>query len=100
MEVITMIIQIVTFESAMSEEEVLKTAKERAEQFRAVPGLRQKFYAKTGQPGQYAGIYHWDSMQAMAAYRDSDLAASIPQAYGVKAPPKIEIFETSFSLYD
>lgn len=34
-----MVIQIVKFESALSEEEVLATANARADQFRALPGL-------------------------------------------------------------
>lgn len=93
-----MIIQIVKFESALSEEEVLTTAKERAPQFQALAGLLQKYYIKLGQPNQYGGIYVWDSVESLAAYRESELAASIPTAYGVKGEPAIEIVDTLFQL--
>ena len=91
-----MIIQIIKFESALSEDEVLLTAKERADQFRAIPGLLQKYYVKLSQPNQYGGVYLWDSMDSLSSYRESDLAASIPAAYKVMGPPTIEILDTLF----
>jgi heme-degrading monooxygenase HmoA len=93
-----MVIQIVKFESALSEEEVLATAKERAAQFQAIRGLLQKYYVKVGQSNQYGGIYLWDSMESLNSYRESDLAASIPEAYEVTGPPTVEIFDTLFQL--
>jgi heme-degrading monooxygenase HmoA len=93
-----MIVQIVRFETTLSEEKVLATAKERAPQFKAMPGLLQKYYVKLGQPNQYGGIYIWDSMESLSSYRESDLAASIPEAYKVVGPPSIEIFDTLFQL--
>lgn len=93
-----MIIQIVKFESALSEEEVMATAKERAAQFKAMPGLLQKYYVKVGQPNQYGGIYIWDSMESLNSYRESYLAASIPEAYKVLGQPTVEIFDTLFQL--
>jgi heme-degrading monooxygenase HmoA len=93
-----MIIQIVKFESALSEDEVLATAKERADQFRSLPGLLQKYYVKLGQPNQYGGVYLWDSMESLSSYRESDLAASIPTAYKVMGPPTVEILDTLFQL--
>jgi heme-degrading monooxygenase HmoA len=93
-----MIIQIVKFESALSEEEVLARAKERAGQFRAMPGLLQKYYFKVGQTNQYGGIYVWDSMESLNSYRESEMAASIPKAYEVVGAPTIEILDTLFQL--
>jgi heme-degrading monooxygenase HmoA len=93
-----MIIQIVKFESALSEKEVMATAKERAPQFQAIPGLVQKYYAKLGRPNQYAGIYLWESMESLNSYLDSDLAASIPDAYKVKGQPTVDILDTVFQL--
>lgn len=93
-----MIIQIVKFRSGLSDAEVLITAKERASQFQSVPGLLQKYYVKAGEPNQYAGIYLWDSIESLNSYRESDLAAGIPEAYKVLGPPDIEIFETVFQL--
>ena len=93
-----MIIQVIKFESALSENEVLAVAKERVDQFRALPGLLQKYYVKVGQPNHYGGVYIWDSMESLNAFRESDLAASIPAAYKVMGPPSIEILDTLFQL--
>ncbi|MDH5526499.1 MAG: YdhR family protein [Nitrospirota bacterium] len=93
-----MIIQIVKFESALSEAEVLAVAESRLEQFRALPGLLQKYYVKTGQPNHYGGMYVWDSMESLTAFRESDLAATIPSAYQVVGAPEIEILEGMFPL--
>ena len=93
-----MIVQIIKFQTTLSEEEVLAKAKERAPQFQAVPGLVQKYYVKGSEPNQYGGIYVWDSVESLNAYRASDLAASIPQAYEVQGAPSVEILDTLFRL--
>ena len=93
-----MIIQLVKFETTLSESEVLDTANERADQFRALPGLVQKYYVKLSEPNQYGGVYLWDSRESLAAYRESDLAASIPTAYKVKGSPTVEILDVLFQL--
>ena len=93
-----MIIQIIKFETTLSEDEVLSTAKERADQFRSLPGLLQKYYVKLGPPNQYGGVYIWDSMESLKSYRESDLADSIPAAYKVIGPPTVEILDTLFQL--
>lgn len=85
-----MVIQIIKFESQLSESEVLAVAEERAPQFRAMPGLVQKYYARLAEPNCYAGIYVWDSEESMAAYRASDLAAKIPSAYKIQGVPRVE----------
>jgi heme-degrading monooxygenase HmoA len=93
-----MIIQIIKFETSLSEAEVLAVANERADRFRALPGLLQKYYIALDQPNQYGGIYVWDSKESLSAYRESDLAASIPDAYKVKGEPKVETVDTLFRL--
>ncbi len=95
-----MIIQIVKFETKLPLEEVLDVAQKRAPEFRRVPGLLQKYYVRTDLPNKYAGVYFWDSLDSMKKYRESDLAASIPQAYKVLGPPEIEVFEAAFTLRD
>lgn len=60
-----MIIQIIKFESALSEDKVMAVAEERVPQFRAIPGLLQKYYVKPGQPNHYGGIYVWDSTASL-----------------------------------
>jgi heme-degrading monooxygenase HmoA len=92
------IIQVVTFESELPEKEVMAVAKSRIDEFRALPGLVQKYYVKLQQPNRYGGVYLWDSMASLAAYRESDLAKSIPQAYKIKGTPTVEILDALFPL--
>lgn len=95
-----MILQTVTFSSALSEAELLRVARERAPQFRALPGLLQKYYVKGNEPGQYRGVYIWDSLESLEEFRRSDLAASIPTAYKAQAAPVVERLEILFPLRD
>jgi heme-degrading monooxygenase HmoA len=93
-----MIIQIIKLKSELSEEKLLQTAREREPNFKAIPGLLQKYYVKLNQEGQYGGVYIWDSKESMQSYRESDLAASIPQAYKLIEAPDIEILDVLFQL--
>jgi heme-degrading monooxygenase HmoA len=93
-----MIIQIVKFETSLSEDEVIAVANERLDRFQALPGLVQKYYIKLEQPNHYGGVYIWDSIESLSAYRKSDLASSIPEAYKVKGTPDIEIVDVLFPL--
>ena len=95
-----MILQIVKLKTALSEEELLRVAHERAPEFRAIPGLVQKYYLRRQGEGEFAGVYLWDSMESLMEYRESDLAKSIPEAYQVVEPPVIEIGEVLFPLRD
>lgn len=93
-----MVIQIIKLRSSLSEEEVTKVAHERAELFKEVPGLLQKYYVKTDQSNGYAGVYIWDSMDSIKAFKNSELAATIPAAYKLEGPPDIEILPGIFAL--
>ena len=93
-----MLIQIIRLKSALAEEEAMKIAHERAEQFKMVPGLVQKYYVRTGEENGYAGVYIWDSIDSMTAFRNSDLAKTIPEAYKLTAPPDIELLDVIFKL--
>lgn len=93
-----MVLQIVKLRTSLSEEELLTIARERAPQFRAMPGLVQKYYVRGKGEGEFAGVYLWDSMESLKAFRASDLAKSIPDAYGVLEPPVIELSEVLFPL--
>ena len=95
-----MFLQIIRLRSELSEEELLRIAHERAPQFRAIPGLLQKYYVRRAGPGEYAGVYVWDSAESLAAFRESELARSIPEAYRLVEPPEIEIGEVLFPLRD
>ena len=93
-----MILQIIKLKSKLPEEELLKKARSREPQFKAIPGLIQKYYVKTDQPGQYGGIYVWDSVDSLRSYQESDLAKSIPEAYEILEAPNIEIMDILFQL--
>jgi heme-degrading monooxygenase HmoA len=93
-----MIVQFVKFPSVLGEDEVRRTMEERAPQFRALPGLLQKYYGRERETGEFCGIYIWDSEESLAAFRASDLARTIPDAYRVARQPRIEIFDVLFPL--
>lgn len=73
-------------------DEMEQRYKERMPQFRDVPGLVQKYYAFDESSKEWAGIYLWDSEESLAAYLESDLRKSIPSAYELTGPPRIERF--------
>jgi len=93
-----MIIQTIKFKSQLTEEEVMRIARERESQFQAIPGLIQKYYIKPQQENHYGGVYIWDSIESLNAYRASDLATSIPTAYGIIGVPDIEVVDVIFQL--
>jgi heme-degrading monooxygenase HmoA len=92
------IIQIIRIKSELPEEELLKIAREREPQFKAIPGLIQKYYIRLGSEGEYGGVYVWDSPESLKAYRESELAATSAKAYKVVAAPSVEIADILFQL--
>lgn len=95
-----MIMQIVKLKSALSDEELERVARERLPQFKALDGLVQKYYVRREGEGAFAGVYLWDSMESLMAFRESDLAKSIPAAYQLVEPPVFETGEVLFPLRD
>ena len=77
---------------------MLNVAKEREPQFKAIPGIIQKYYVKMAEPGMYGGIYIWDSIESLKMFKESDLAKTIPLAYKAIEPPSIEIADIMFKL--
>ena len=76
--------------SKLSREEFEKRYKERMPKIRDVSGLVQKYYAYDPSTEAWAGIYLWQSPEALDAYLASDLRRSIQSAYELTAPPRIE----------
>ena len=95
-----MILLVVKVKSPLPEEELRRRAKKREPDFKAFPGLLQKYYVKLGEPGLYGGVYVWDSMESLQAYKESDLAKSIPAAYEMVEPPEMEVMDIMFQLRD
>ena len=89
---------LVKAKTELTKEEFLKIARERESQFEAIPGLIQKYYIKTSSPGEYGGVYIWDSMESFKKYKESELAATIAKAYKTIGPPSTEIMDILFEL--
>ena len=84
--------------SDLPREELERRYKERMPAFRDVPGLVQKYYAYDEAAEEWAGIYLWESEEALADYLESDLRKSIPSAYRLTAPPIVERYPLVDSL--
>lgn len=78
--------------SELSRAEFERRYKERLPLFRDFAGLIQKYYSYDESTGEWAGIYLWDSEESLAKYLESDLRRSIPAAYQLTQPPRIERF--------
>lgn len=88
----------VRIKSALEFEELERRAKERLPRFKEVPGLVQKFYGKDPATGDVCGIYIFESQQALADFRDSELAKTIPAAYEA-TDVRREVYEMMFPLH-
>jgi hypothetical protein len=88
-----LVVELVTFATGLGEEDVLRTIEERAPDYRSVPGLVQKLYIRDPETGEYGGIYVWENAAASGAFRDSELARTIPSAYRVDGRPRVRSFE-------
>jgi heme-degrading monooxygenase HmoA len=93
-----MLIQFVKFKSALSTEDVQKVIHERSARYEALPGLLEKYYGVEQETGEVCGVYIWDSVESLRAFRESDLAKTIPSAYRVVGSPRIEVFDLVLQL--
>jgi hypothetical protein len=71
----------VRIKSGLDAQEFERRLLERRPRFRDVPGLVQKLYGRDGATGDVCGIYFFESAEALAAYRETELARTIPTAY-------------------
>jgi heme-degrading monooxygenase HmoA len=83
---------LVRFRSELSLDEIMKVAEERLPQFQALAGLQQKYYIQDVESGEFGGVYLWESPEALAEYRGSELQASIAAAYQTEGKPRVEIY--------
>jgi hypothetical protein len=65
------LVVVARFKSALSLDEAKRVVEERAPEVRALPGLTQKYYLEDVNTGELAGLYMWDSADALEAYRHS-----------------------------
>jgi heme-degrading monooxygenase HmoA len=95
-----MIIQTTRFRSSLSDAEVTRLIQERASQFRAVPGLVQKYYVKDEKTGERGAVYVWESEAAMLAFRETALARSMNEVYKLEGDRRVEVFDVTQVLRD
>jgi heme-degrading monooxygenase HmoA len=91
---------LVRFTSRLTLDEVRKVMEERAPEFRTLAGLQQKYYLQDADSGEYAGLYLWESSEALTAYRESELRASIAAAYQAEGEPRVEVYRVIKTLRD
>lgn len=71
----------VRISSRLDADELERRMRERLPAFNNVPGLIQKIFARDPDSNAICGIYFFEDRAALDAYRDSELAKSIPAAY-------------------
>jgi hypothetical protein len=71
----------VRVKSQLEAEELERRLIERRPRFLEVPGLVQKIYGKDEATGELCGIYFFENREALAAFRETELAKTIPTAY-------------------
>jgi quinol monooxygenase YgiN len=89
---------LVRVKSRLQFDEIMKIVNERAPEFRALAGLQQKYYLQDSATGEMGGLYLWESQEALDAYRESELRASIAKAYQAEGEPRIEVFRVIKTL--
>lgn len=65
--------------------------KERAQQFRKLPGLRSKAFLLDAKRGEIGGNYVWETREALDAYLRSDLYLNVVRKLG--EPTELRIYE-------
>jgi hypothetical protein len=81
------------FKSGLPTDEILKVVDERAEQYRRVHGLIQKYYVQDRKSNHIGGIFVFDSKENLKSFRDSELAKSTGKAYQFIEPPSVRVLE-------
>lgn len=87
------VVLLVRFKSALSLEEITDVVNSRIDQFRALDGLMQKYYLHDKQTGEIAGLYLWESAEALGEYQKSKLRKTIAAAYEAVGAPRVEVYE-------
>jgi len=97
---IPQLVLLVKFKSRLPPDEMHTIMEERADDFRALEGLQQKYYLQDKATGEVAGLYLWESAEAFDEYRKSELRASIAAAYQAETEPRIEVYDLLMVLRD
>ncbi len=79
-------------------DELKRRLLERRPQFREVAGLLQKIYGRDEETGQLCGIYFFNDRSHLEAFRETELAKTIPSAYEA-VEVRAETYEVLYPLY-
>jgi heme-degrading monooxygenase HmoA len=88
----------VRIKSSLSAQEFERRLAERRPRFREVPGLVQKIYGRDGETGNVCGVYFFESEDALAEFRETELARTIPTAYEA-VDVRREAYEVLYPLW-
>lgn len=91
------LILFVRISSDLSPEELERRVNERKPQFETIPGLIQKIYGRDPATGDGCGIYFFQDQASLEAFKESELAKTIPSAYEATEVRR-EVFHTMFPL--
>ena len=87
----------VRLKSQLGVEELERRVEERRPRFLKVPGLVQKIYGRDEKTGYVCGIYFFENQDALASFRETELAKTIPTAYeAIDVRP--EVYDVLFPL--
>lgn len=88
----------VRVKSSLDPEELDRRLLERRPRFHDVPGLVQKIYGRDESSGDMCGIYFFEDQTALSAFRETELAQTIPAAYEA-TEIRGEIYEVLYPLH-
>lgn len=92
------VVLFVRVKSPLEPAELERRLLERRPRFLEVPGLIQKIYGRDGETGEACGIYFFKDRAALAAFRDSELAQTIPAAYEASEVRR-EVYDVMYPLH-
>jgi hypothetical protein len=88
----------VRIRSELDRQEFDRRLLERRPRFREVPGLVQKIYGRDEATGDVCGIYFFQDEEALAAFRETELARTIPDAYAA-VDVRRETYDVLYALW-
>lgn len=89
----------VIFESGMDSDPMWDVCEERMPTFRKVPGLVQKVYLWDDETEKISGLYLFEDEARLEEFLDSDLRASIPDAYDIQGKPELRRWSVPGTLF-
>jgi Putative mono-oxygenase ydhR len=88
----------VRIKSGLDRQEFERRLLERRPRFREVPGLVQKIYGRDDETGDVCGIYFFESQDAPSAFRETELARTIPAVYEA-VDVRREVYDVIYPLW-